>query len=88
MADLVSSVVSTTLLCTFGALIMKICSLRDDLEEAKPEYYMLSKEEYDLMKWNAQHKYITEQPQSPLPPLPEYSEKDALLYEPPPLIPI
>ena len=84
MADLVSSFVSTTLLCTLGALIVKICSLRDDFEEAKPEYYMLSKEEYDLMKWNAQRKFITEQPQSPLP---DYSEKDALL-SPPPLVPI
>jgi len=87
MADLVSSFVSTTLLCTLGALIVKICSLRDDFEEAKPEYYMLSKEEYDLMKWNAQRKFITEQPQTPLPPLPDYSEKDALL-SPPPLVPI
>ena len=88
MADLVSGFVSTALLCTLGVLIVKICSLHDDFEEAKPEYYMLSKEEYDLMKWNAARKYITEQPQLPLPPLPEYSEKDALLSAPPPLIPL
>ena len=82
MAYFVSGCVSSALLCTLGYLIVKICSMRDAIEEAEPEYVFLSAEQYEFMKNNPdQRKIILDQPQMP----PKYSKTDD---KPPPLIPI
>lgn len=83
MAEFVSAIVSTALLCTLGGLIMKICSLRDEFEEAEPEYLLMSAEQYKCIKNNPDaKKIILDQPQMP----PKYSKTDDK-SPPPPFIP-
>jgi hypothetical protein len=85
MADLVTGLVGSALLCSIGIVLAKLCTLRDAMKEEadpQPEYILLSKEQYDFVV----KKIIIEQPQMP----PSYSEKAEVLAKmpPPPLIAI
>ncbi len=65
------AILGTTFLCGISVLLAKFCSIRATV--IKPEYVLISKEEYETMKQNA---LIQIQPQTQLP---EYSEKEPLL---------
>jgi hypothetical protein len=80
MADFVSGCMSTALLCSLGVLLMKICSLRGEFEEAQPEYVLMTAEQYEFIKNKPDVKIILDQPQMP----PKYSKTD----DKSPLIPI
>lgn len=67
------AILGTTFLCGISVLLAKLCSIRATV--IKPEYVLISKEEYETMKQNA---LIQIQPQTQL-VLPEYSEKEPLL---------
>ena len=83
MAELITGILGTTCLCGIGYLLVKICSLREELQIVSSEYVLLSKEQYDSLKNNRDIKFVYEQPQMPpqMPPqvptqpeLPTYSE--------------
>ena len=88
MTEFLSGFVTSTLLCSLGFLLGKICNGREQIkesEESEPEYMVMSKDQYDYMKNNPDvKKILIEQPQ--LPPL--YSEKDndLIVMKLPPLI--
>ena len=86
MSDFLSGFVTSTLLCSLGFLLGKICNGREQIKESEPEFMVMSKDQYDYMKNNPDvKKIIIEQPQ--LPPL--YSEKDEddlIVMKLPPLI--
>ena len=83
MAELITGILGTTCLCGIGYLLVKICSLREELQIVSSEYVLLSKEQYDSLKNNRDIKFVYEQPQMPAqmpaqvptqPELPTYSE--------------
>jgi hypothetical protein len=83
MTELITGILGTTCLCGIGYLLVKICSLREELQIISPEYVLLSKEQYDCLKNNRDIKFVYEQPQMPpqmpaqvptQPELPTYSE--------------
>ena len=81
MTELITGILGTTCLCGIGYLLVKICSLRDELQIVSPEYVLLSKEQYDCLKNNPDIKIVYEQPQMheqrqmhEQPQLPSYSE--------------
>ena len=63
MTELITGILGTTCLCGIGYLLVKICSLREELQIISPEYVLLSKEQYDSLKNNRDIKFVYEQPQ-------------------------
>jgi hypothetical protein len=92
MTELITGILGTTCLCGIGYMLVKICSLRDELQIVSPEYVLLSKEQYDCLKNNPDIKIVYEQPQMHEQPqitdrlLPEQPQLPSYSESAPPLI--
>lgn len=74
MTELITGILTTTCLCGMSYMLVKLCSMRKELELVQPEYVLISKEQYDCLKKHADVKIIFEQPQMSDPLLPEQSQ--------------
>ena len=87
MTELVTGILGKTFLCSVGYILVKLCSLRDEVQDVSPEYLLITKEHYEIMKNNPNVKKIVfEQPQFCNPLLPEQPQLPSYSERAPPLI--
>jgi len=87
MTELITGILTTTCLCGMSYMLVKLCSMRKELQLVQPEYVLISKEQYEYMKSHPDvKKIIFEQPQISDPLLPEQSQLPSYSERAPSLI--